>query len=289
MPGKSFAALLDDIERGALDSSTNLPDLLRRCIALGGRAHSERLVEWARHELMGYGPDVDLPEYRRTSSLLFLDGATIGGLIRGQQVPLTMIPPDVRAAVHERNENVQIRQSIAEVADVVASLRARGRSTVDLSPPLAPQLVALMNAHLHDAERRSDPFPSPFPMPARQTVERVYWSVGVNTFAGILDAVRTALVQLVVEMRAATPDADAQPALEAAAQAVEVAIYGKARVKQVVVNQIGANSSGAAAGEGSVAVGGGEPESRPRRWMWWAAGVATLVAAGAGVAAFFFH
>jgi hypothetical protein len=86
------AQLLDDIHNGALDSRTNLPDLLRKCIALGGETGSERLRDWVQQELMGYGPGTEVPSYRKTASLLYLDGSRIGGLVRGQQVPLNMIP-----------------------------------------------------------------------------------------------------------------------------------------------------------------------------------------------------
>jgi hypothetical protein len=62
---KTYTQLLDEIHDGALDSRTNLPDLLRKCIALGGETGSERLRDWARQELMGYGPGTEVPEYGR--------------------------------------------------------------------------------------------------------------------------------------------------------------------------------------------------------------------------------
>lgn len=239
MARKTYAQLLDEIHDGALDSRTNLPDLLRKCIALGGEIGSERLRDWARQELLGYGPRTEVPEYRRTASLLYLDGATFGGLIRGQQVPLTMIPADIRDKVRESMNNIEIRQPVAELVDIVESRRRRGGGSVKLAPPLVQELVALINHELHAAERRNDPFPSPVQLPPSQTVERVYWEVGVNTFAAAIDAVRTALVQLVVEIRA-VPGGAGAPSRDAAEQAVDVALYGKARVRNLVINQVAA-------------------------------------------------
>jgi len=276
---KTYPQLLEEIHDGALDSSTKLPDLLRKCIALGGETGSERLRDWARQELMGYGPGTDVPEYRKTASILYLDGATTGAVIRGQQVSLNMIPAGIRDKVREAMDNIEVRQPVAQLVDLVDSHRAKGESTVNLAPPMAQELTALINHELQEADRRSDPFVPPFPVPPRQTVERVYWVVGLNTFVAMIDAVRTALVQLVVEMRSAAPSGPLAPNREVAEQAVDVALYGKARVRNLVINQVGAAGQGAVAGTGSAAVGDAQPESRSRRWMWWLVGIATVAGA----------
>lgn len=282
---KTYARLLDEIHDGALDSSTRLPDLLRKCIALGGETGSESLRDWARQELMGYGPGTEVPEYRKTASMLYLDGATMSGLIRGQQVPLNMIPAKIRDKVREAMDNIEVRHPVAELVDLVDSHRARGESTVKLAPPNAQELTTLINHELQQADRRSNPFPPPFPVPPRQTVERVYWQVGLNTFAAMIDAVRTALLQLVVEMRSAAPAGPLTPNRDVAEQAVDVALYGKARVRNLVINQVGAAGQGAAAATGGAIVGDRQPESRSRRWMWWLVGIATVAGAVAAIIA----
>jgi len=279
------AQLLDEIHNGALDSGTNLPDLLRKCIALGGETGSERLRDWAQQELMGYGPGTEVPSYRKTASLLYLDGSRIGGLVRGQQVPLNMIPVEIRDKVRESMDNIEIRQPVAELVHIVESHRQKGDASVKLSPPLAQELVALINHKLAEDDRRSDPFPSPFPIGPSQVVERVYWEVGLNNFAAVIDAVRTVLVQLVVEIRAATPAGVSAPSREAAEQAVDVALHGKARVRNLVINQVAADSQGAASASGGAAVGEAEPESWLRRWVWWLVAAATIVGAVAAVIA----
>lgn len=72
-----------EIESGALDSDADLPKLLRTCIALGGSIGTADLRDWASRELKGYGPDDDLPEYRRIPAPLMLDGFTGSGRVTG--------------------------------------------------------------------------------------------------------------------------------------------------------------------------------------------------------------
>ena len=79
MVKRGSADLLVEIKSGAIDSASNLPDLLRKCVALGGATGSARLREWATQELKGYGADNTLPPYRLASSLLYLDRSTVGG------------------------------------------------------------------------------------------------------------------------------------------------------------------------------------------------------------------
>jgi len=99
----------------------------------------------ARPAANAYGTGTEVPEYRKTASLLYLDGATFGGLIHGQQVPLTMIPSGIRDKVRQSMDNIEIRQPVAELVDIVESHRKRGEGSVKLAPPLVQELVALIN------------------------------------------------------------------------------------------------------------------------------------------------
>ena len=134
-------------------------------------------------------------------------------------------------------------------------------SSVQLPPPGLQELVALVNHELLGAaDRRNDPFPSPVQLPPSQTVERVYWEVGVSTFAAAIDAVRNST----------GPTGGRDPrrsegvrgtGREAAEQAVDVALYGRAGVGNLVINQVATGGQGAVSGTGSPAIGS-EPESR---------------------------
>jgi AbiTii len=77
-------SLLNKIEQAALDETVPVVVALRHCLALGGRAGSTALRDWASKELQGYGPDDDLPAYRVLPAMLKVDGAFPTGWIKGQ-------------------------------------------------------------------------------------------------------------------------------------------------------------------------------------------------------------
>lgn len=267
-PARGSTKLLDQIEGGGLDPSTDLPSLLRKCITLGGATGSERLREWAVLELKGYGPDDELPPYRLAAAPLLLDGVTGNLRVSGQAVPINMIPAVARDKL---TTEVRFPQPIAEIAHLLASARNRGEEVVRLGPPGGEELVALINNDLAKADRSMFPATS---------LERIYWSVNLAPIASIIDVVRTTLVELVAEMRAGTRSGEALPSREIAEQAVDIAINGKRN--RVVINQVGAGGQAAAAA-GGAASAGREAEPPSRRVMWWVVGVAAIVTAIAAV------
>jgi hypothetical protein len=273
--------LLGELQEGALDSTADLPGLLRKCVALGGETGSARLREWATKELKGYGGDDHLPPYRLTRSFLYLDGATMTTRVSGQQLPLTMIPAFAREKLQG---DIQVVQPIAELLNIVGSARHKGEDVVRLAPPGAQELVALIN---HELAKQDGSSVSSIGLPPSQVVERVYWMVGLSEFAAIIDNVRTTLVELVAEMRAGSPPGTALPTHDVTEQAVDIAVYGKRN--RIVVNQVAPHGAGAAATGGGVSTGDSRPESKPRRLMWWIAGVAGVLAAAAGIAALVVH
>lgn len=254
--------LLAEIDIGAHDPGSDLAGLLRKCITLGGMADSDRLRDWASLELKGYGPDDELPEYRQTVAPLTIDGATVNGMIRGQLLPVTMIPDFARDKV---TTDFSFRQPIAEIAHLLSSAM-RGDGVVRMSPPGAQELVALINHQMRGSY---------------QTVERLYQQVDAALLSRVLDVVRTTLVELVAEMRPGTNEAGI-PSRDAAEQAVDVAVYGERN--RVVINQVGPHANGVASA-GTATVTDGEAETPGRRLMWWIVGVAGIVAAVAAIVA----
>jgi AbiTii len=218
---------------------------------------SESLREWATVELMGYGNDDELPDYRRGAAPLVLDAHVPGGRITGQQVPYNLMPDFVR---EDLGDEIEFRQPIAEITEMLATARRRGESTVKLGVPLGSGVVALMNQELRSAAQP-------------QVIERIYWDVSLVPITRVLDAIRTKLVALIAEMRAGMPPGHAMPTREVTEQAVGVIIHGKGH--RIVIQQ---DSPGATAMMGE---GGGE--SRARRIAYWLVVIATVVAAVAAV------
>lgn len=109
-----------------------------------------------------------------------------------------------------------------------------------------------------------------------QHIQSVYWSVSVTTLHGVVDQVRTALTELVAEMRAGTPHDQELPSAEVTNQAVSVAVHGKN--SRVVVTSVSASGD-------AIATPGEPGATNPSWWTFgkaaWAAavGAATIAAA----------
>lgn len=260
--------LLGEIEAGAHDTQSDLVAVLRKCIALGGATGSEALRDWASRELKGYGPDHPVPDYRKAEAPLLLDGMTTSPTsltkVTGQTMTPNMLPDFARDKI---DTEVVFPQPIAEIEEMLRRARKDEGHAIRLSPPGMSLLLPLINQELGD----------------HQHVERFYWSVSEISLAGILDVVRTNLVELVAEMRAGTPAGQALPTPEVANQVVNFVINGKGN--RVVTNQV-SGSAGAATAGGTATVGA-PAESKARRLGWWVTVLAGVVAAGAGVWALF--
>jgi hypothetical protein len=56
--------MLEDIQDAAVDASSNLATLLRKCKVLAARLGSQPLEDWLLWESNGYPDDVPVPDYR---------------------------------------------------------------------------------------------------------------------------------------------------------------------------------------------------------------------------------
>ena len=102
-----------------------------------------------------------------------------------------------------------LSHGIGEIEALLERAKTDGGS-VKMSPPGAQIVANLM---------RDENVPD-------QQIRHIYWALGANAIAGVIDHVRTILVELVAEMRAGTPDTAEAPSAAAADRAVNVAVYG---------------------------------------------------------------
>lgn len=249
--------LIDEIQQDALKSDVALADTLRKVIALGGQVGSTELRDWASRELHGYiGSDVELPEYRKPRAVIKVDAVKPGWQITGQQVSRLNLPEGIRDVI---DEEVRLGEGIGEIEAMLESAKADGG--VKLSLPDAQVIATLMDREI------GEPY---------QHITSIYWAVSQSALQGVVDRVRTTLVELVAEMRAGTPETAELPSGEVANQAVSVAVYGsKARVN-VTSPQVSSS------GSHEVHTSGTEKRSgRPTFWVVLgsiAAVVAVLIA-----------
>lgn len=109
-------SLLDDVQNAAVDSSSDLSSLLRKCKLLAARLGSSPLENWLLWESNGYPKDVDLPEYRLIPIILKGQfSGPFGSGMNNAPIPYVCLP----AACKKLFKEHQCRQSIAVIEDLV--------------------------------------------------------------------------------------------------------------------------------------------------------------------------
>jgi hypothetical protein len=212
-------SLLTTIERD-LEQDAPVAKILRKVLLLGGQAGSTELRDWAAHELRGYGPGDDLPDYRQLHALLQADFAFAGGMVKHQ----TVAPWEFPEFAHDAMSGpVPLAMGIAEIQDMTT--RHEG-GMIRLSPPGVSELMLLINSEVGHINK----------------IVAIYWSVSVTALEGVLDQVRTRLVQLAAEMRAETPSMQSVPEREVADRAVHVVAKGRSTVNVVTGGPSSSNS-----------------------------------------------
>ncbi|WP_328384455.1 hypothetical protein OHQ88_33660 (plasmid) [Micromonospora zamorensis] len=221
---------LADIER-ALLGETPLPDCLRMCLAIGTEVRSVRLREWAQRELNGYRADDALPAYRTVGAALLGDVHRGPAHRQHERIAMDLVPDEVRKILIEMDGRSKVRDSVAEIAAIVARANQHSRGLIVFDVPDESRLRAAI------AENAGSPVYS-----------RIYWSIAAAAYEGLLDRVRTAAVSIVMEVRAEAGEAQqgadgAAPLSAAADQAVALHVSGSNN--QIQVNQAGRGNAGA--------------------------------------------
>lgn len=257
--GDRATKLLRDIQSGALDSSSSITDLLRKCVALGGAAGSRDLVTWATSELNGYNGSADeLPEYRRVPAPLLIDGIAGWTQFRRQQIAPSSLPEFAQDAIREE---VSLLQGIGTLEDFAA--RADGDAVI-LSPPGSAELIRHWNYEI-DSDT--------------QEIHRLYWSVSKSEIAGVTHQIRNRLVTLIAEFEIEFENADSTR--QAVDRAVQVTMRNGGTV--AIVSSDGPRSGNKVDIRGT----SNSPLDRPTftfaKFLWTASiGIATIAAAWFG-------
>jgi hypothetical protein len=198
--------------------------LLRKCLVLGAVTGSEELRAWATNELKGYDDAAPLPPYRSITAPLFAD--TVSGRFHatGQQINRLQIPSDLRGGVPE---TIDFRQSIEEIIQT-----ATGKKT---SQKMGYGSFSLVAAGWSEK------------LPMFQDVTALYYQVSTSAVAGIVSAVRTTLVEMVIDIAKDVP-------LDTLPSRAKVDSVVKVHVGNNEVN-IGGNNSGVIGqGDGSTQI-----------------------------------
>ena len=172
--------LIDDIRDDLVTGSTSLSDTLRKAKILAHQLGLSELRMWADSELSGYENPEQTPDYRRFRANNF--GTFFGpynSQVKNQLLPTTSLPEPLKSFA----ENHVVQQSVK-------------------------QLEAMLSQ-----ESTSFPWPTEFVMVAREHIViegmqlvEAHKPIPNSVFSGILDCVKTRLLDFVLE----TPITDQQ-------------------------------------------------------------------------------
>ena len=182
-PTDTSMSLLRQIQDAAIDSSIDLPTLLRKCKVLAARLGNDDFKRWIDNELSGYDSKDDLPEYRvlKVNSKGHFGGAFGSGL-RNADIPLLCLPEDFRESL----EHSYLMQPIAAMASLVAN----GKSGT-LQEPWNPDLVAHFGQQIYE----------------RMVCMQAWKVIPTSSLVAALDTVRTRVLNFVLEIEAQNPAA----------------------------------------------------------------------------------
>jgi len=210
-------SLLRDIQNAALDSKVHLPDLLRKCKVLAARLGNQDFKSWVDAELNGYGERDPLPSYRsfRVESQGNFAGPFGSGLNHAP-IPLSCLP--------ERFRDMLLTHHSREPISALSDLVSKSDSSPSFRVPWPADLVAYVGQDIYDNMNC---------LSAWQVIPR-------GAIVGILDTVRTRVLNFVLEIESEAPDAgEAAPGVQPLPQE---------RVNQVFHTEIYGNVGNVAAG-----------------------------------------
>lgn len=176
-------SLLRQIQDAAIDSSVDLPTLLRKCKVLAARLGNDDFKRWIDNELSGYDNKNDLPEYRilNVNSKGHFGGAFGSGL-RNADIPLLCLPEELRESLGHS----YLMQPIAAMVSLVDNT-----SSGTLHEPWNPDLVAHFGQEIYE----------------RMVCLQAWKVIPASALVAALDTVRTRVLNFVLEIEAQNPAA----------------------------------------------------------------------------------
>lgn len=180
-------SLLREIQDAAINSSTELLVLLRKCKVLAARLGNPEFKQWVSSELDGYKDHKHLPDYRvlKVQSKGHFSGPFQSGL-RNADIPLFCIPKEY----HEYLSHAYIMDSVAALESLASS--ANGGT---LQEPWNPNLVALVGQDIYQ----------------NMNCMQAWKVIPKSAIVSALDAVRNRVLNFVLEIEAESPDAGEAP------------------------------------------------------------------------------
>ena len=177
--------LLQQIQMEVVDSSSDLASVLRKCRILAQRLGHEGFKEWVIHELDGYPPGKDLPDYRicRHNIVIGHFFGAFGRELKGAQIPQSSIPEEFR----EMLTTVRFGQGVAWFAETITSCK----DGMIRAKWLAEATQIIGQGTIYDG----------------MYLAEAHQIVTTATMAGIISNIRNKVLNFVLEVESSNPEA----------------------------------------------------------------------------------
>ncbi|MGV1772965.1 hypothetical protein ACQZ6B_22520 [Agrobacterium vitis] len=175
--------LLSEIQNDAVNSSSNVAAMLRKCLILAARVDSGLLEDWVKYELNGYPEDADVPDYRDLQ--LSFKGHFSGPL--GAHIKNAPIAPHVIEQIvgDERFSKFLARQPITTISDTE---KARNAGVLHVN---FDNLALLVGQHVYRG----------------YSAVQVWGEVPSMGVIGIIEAVKSRILELTLALEKKYPNA----------------------------------------------------------------------------------
>lgn len=133
--------LLQQIQKDAIDGSTDIATVLRKCRVLAQRLKNEEFKQWINYELNGYPSQDALPNYRviRCQSSGHFSGR-FGKQLRNAPISMTCIPQEIR----EHLIKVFFTEGVSALQDLV-----RDNENGTLQEMWPPELYVMVGQQIY--------------------------------------------------------------------------------------------------------------------------------------------
>lgn len=196
--------IISEIIDGAVDDSVKLATLLRKMLIVAEGLQNETLKTWVLHELNGYESMDQLPPYRTLNIVAKGMFTSIAAIMNDQPIPASVIDEKHRWWA----ETAYLLSAIASFEDL-AKGDGNGRAINEWPADMVAYYSNKFGGGWH--------------------LNRAWQEIPINAIRGMLDAVRTRLLQFALELKKEI--GDAEPSSQAAQaetvnNAVQTIIYG---------------------------------------------------------------
>lgn len=180
-------SLLREIQDAAIDGSIALPTLLRKCKVLAARLGNSNFSQWVDAELGGYKNVSDVPEYRIIS--VNSKGHFSGGFGSGlQNAPIPLSTIDKK--YHEALSTCYLMEPAAAIEALAASSK-KGAA----QEPWPPDATAVLGQDIYQ----------------HMNCLQAWKEIPMGAIVSAADAIRTRVLNFVLEIEAAAPNAGEAP------------------------------------------------------------------------------